>query len=55
MLYRNIRTGRVIDVPSELSGAWEPVSVPAPSAPDDRKEPEPEAPKKTAGKSRKKK
>lgn len=54
MLYRNIRTGRVIEVQSEMSGAWEPVPAPAP-AQADKKDPEPEAPQKTARKSGKKK
>ena len=54
MLYRNIRTGRVIDVPSELSGQWEPVEAPA-AAPAEEKNTEPETPQKTARKSGKKK
>lgn len=54
MLYRNIRTGRVIDVPSELSGQWEPVEAPA-AAPAEETNTKPEAPQKTARKSGKKK
>lgn len=30
MKYRNKKTGVIIDVQSELKGAWEPVEAPAP-------------------------
>jgi hypothetical protein len=30
MLYRNTKTGVIIDVESEMKGAWEPVKAPAP-------------------------
>lgn len=30
MLYRNTKTGVIIDVDSEMKGAWEPVEAPAP-------------------------
>jgi len=44
VIYRNKRTGRVIDILSEAGGDWEPVTAKAPEvkAPD----PEPKAPSK---------
>ena len=33
MKYRNTKTGVIIDVQSELKGAWEPVEDPAPEKP----------------------
>lgn len=47
MLYKNKETGRVIDVNSEMGGAWEPVKAP-------KAEPKAEAPTKEAPKKGKK-
>jgi len=37
MKYRNTKTGVIIDVPSELKGAWEPVKAPEPKKPEKKK------------------
>lgn len=49
MLYRNKNNGRIIDVNSEMGGAWEPVKAPATpkdETPKVEEEPKEEAPKK---------
>ena len=55
MLYRNTKTGVTVDVPSDVSGAWEPVLtiLPNASVQEPTQEPEPEPVKKKT--SRKKK
>lgn len=45
MLYRHTKTGRIIDVESEIRGSWEKVVAPSTSEPA-RKAPK-KAPKKT--------
>lgn len=58
MLYRNTKTGVMVDVQSDVSGDWEPVVSILPEEPQAKAEdkaPEPEEKKKTAGKKAKKK
>ncbi len=47
MLYKNTKTGRIVDVESEVGGSWVPVVAPTKPA-----EPAKKAPKKSAKKTK---